>query len=67
MSARVLIVNDVDGLWYVRRVYSVEQDLEANHKVYRCDKHLGGPCRTLAQAARLLPSHIKPKKRKGAA
>jgi hypothetical protein len=47
---RVLIVCDVGGAWYVRRVRLIEWDLDRDEKVYRCDKPLGGPFLTLDEA-----------------
>ena len=54
---RFAIVNDAKGLWYVRRLYSSMHDLDADHKIYRCDKHLGGPYETLAEAFHLVGVH----------
>ncbi len=56
---RIAIVFDGKA-WFVRRIRTVEHDLEFDHKVYRCDKHLGGPFKSARQAA----ASIKPKKRK---
>jgi hypothetical protein len=49
---RIAIVSTEGGFWYVRRVRTVEHDLSADEKVYRCDKHLGGPFLTLDEAAK---------------
>jgi hypothetical protein len=40
---RIAIVSDEEGKWYVRSIRVVEHDLERDEKVYRCDRHLGGP------------------------
>lgn len=37
---RIIIKVDHDGL-YFRRLLVDEHDIDRNHKVYRCDKHLG--------------------------
>lgn len=44
---RIAIVFD-GSAWFVRKIKTIEHDLEKDHKVYRCDKHLGGPYATLA-------------------
>lgn len=47
---RIAIVSDNDGQWYARRIRVVEHDLDADEKVYRCDRHLGGPFSSAAEA-----------------
>jgi hypothetical protein len=37
LADRFLVTRDESGKWYVRRVRSVEQDIDKNEKVYRCD------------------------------
>jgi hypothetical protein len=62
---RFLLANDTTGRWYLRRIYSVAEDLEVGHKVYRCDKHMGGPYETLFEAVHLLGKHTHaPRQRK---
>jgi len=47
--AKVCIV--FDGVaWFTRRVRVIEHDLDRDEKVYRCDKHLGGPFRSAMEA-----------------
>lgn len=49
MNNRVLIV--FDGMaWFIRHVRLIEHDLTKDEKVYRCDKPLGGPYKTLNEA-----------------
>jgi hypothetical protein len=38
---RVAIVCDENGTWYVRRIRTVEHDLDANEKIYYCDEPIG--------------------------
>lgn len=47
---RILIVNDEYGQWFIRRVAVVEHDIARDEKVYRCDKHLGGPYSSIDEA-----------------
>jgi hypothetical protein len=49
---KVLIVHDGTA-WFVRRVRTIEHDLDLDEKVYRCDEHLGGPYESLYAAAML--------------
>lgn len=53
---RVAIVSTEDGQWYIRRVRVVEHDLENDERVYRCDKHLGGPFKSAHAAVRSIPA-----------
>lgn len=46
---RVLIVFDGDA-WFVRGLLSITHDLDQDHKVYRCDRHIAGPFKTLEAA-----------------
>ena len=46
---RSLIVFDGTA-WLIRNVRLIEYDLDRDERVYRCDKHLGGPFETLAGA-----------------
>lgn len=50
---RILIVNDGTA-WFVRQVRITEHDLSRDEKVYRCDRHVGGPLATLDEAAGLV-------------
>lgn len=47
---KIAIVSDANGKWFVRRIRLTEHDLTQDEKVYRCDKHLGGPFSTLDDA-----------------
>lgn len=58
---RVLIVGDDEDGWFVRQVLSVTHDLESENKVYRCNKHLGGPFSTAYDAI----AHLSPKEKRG--
>jgi hypothetical protein len=51
-KTRLLIVDDGSD-WFVRQVRLIEHDLTRDEKVYRCDKHIGGPFDTLDDAVRL--------------
>lgn len=46
---RVLLVHD-GRKWHLRHVRLIVHDLMLDEKVYRCDKHLGGPFNTLDEA-----------------
>lgn len=48
---RRLVVFDGTA-WFVRRVRTIEHNLDLDEKVYHCDKHLGGPFKTAAQAVK---------------
>lgn len=60
-NMRVAIVSDNDGYWYVRQILSVTHDLTLDHKVYRCNKHLGGPFDTPFEAI----AHLSKKEKRG--
>ena len=49
---RILIANDEDGNWYVRRIRCVEHKLDSDEKMYRCDQPIGRVFATLDDAAR---------------
>lgn len=40
---RIAIVNDTAGIWYLRRVKTVEHRADEDAKVYHCDIPLGKP------------------------
>lgn len=48
-DARLLIVQDYEGRWFLRQVAFNRQDDIANEMVYHCDQHLGGPYESLAE------------------
>lgn len=50
---RVAIVNS-DGFWFIRRIRSVEHDLERDEKVYRCDEPIGPRFGSPEEAVRFL-------------
>lgn len=47
---RIVIANDDDGHWYVRRIRTVELDLDKDERVYRCDMPLGNDFESLTEA-----------------
>lgn len=57
-KSRFLIVSDGD-YWYIRRVISVEHDLDKDHKVYRCDKPIGTRYELLDTACTVLKHEMK--------
>lgn len=46
---RLLIVND-GSAWFIRDLMSITHELESDHKIYRCENHLGGPFTELDEA-----------------
>jgi hypothetical protein len=45
--------------WFIRSIRVIEHDLERDEKVYRCDRHLGGPYDHLVKAfAALLTFYV---------
>ena len=59
MSERVAIVFDGE-YWFLRRIRVIEYDLDLDEKVYRCDRPLGGPCKTFKEIAAVLREHMEP-------
>lgn len=56
---RVLIASDEEGVWYVRRVCSVEHDLATDQKVYRCDGPIGASFYSLVDACYSALAYLK--------
>lgn len=52
-KTRPLIVFDGTA-WFVRKVRAIEHDLALDEKVYHCNEHIAGPCKTLAHAVKAL-------------
>jgi hypothetical protein len=62
MKRRVLIVYDGTA-WFARRVqtiiHNVDNENDIDEKVYRCDKHLGGPFESPTEALRAIDPQAK--------
>lgn len=54
MSARIMIVSDEKGHWYIRYVHSVCHDLTHDRKIYRCDQPIGTRFKKLDDAVKLV-------------
>ena len=50
---RILISFDGTN-WFIRRIAVIEHDLEHDDMIYRCDKPLGGPFKTVHEAVAAL-------------
>jgi hypothetical protein len=48
---RVAIVQDKNGLWFVRRLASSRHDMATDEMVYTCDAPLAGPYADVVDAA----------------
>ena len=55
---RILITNDNDGHWFIRRVKFTSHDLDADEKVYRCDKPIGERYDSLDEAVFYAKRHL---------
>ena len=56
---RIAIIQDTEGRWFVRRIFSSAHDLNNDHMVYRCDEHLAGPFEWASDAARWVAENAK--------
>ena len=48
---RAAIVFD-GSAWFIRQIRTITHDFEYDHKVYRCDEHLGGPFESVDDAVK---------------
>jgi hypothetical protein len=62
MPKRILIVCDGES-WFVRRVaYNVE-NWTRGEMIYHCDKHIGGPFKSLSGAVAATRKAVKPRRK----
>ena len=57
VGMRIAIVCDGKS-WFVRRIATIEHNLDRDEMIYHCDMPLGGPFQSLDDAAQVVPFDV---------